>query len=119
MRRVIASWKKRASNGKSAGSRRHEPESYNDLARGNGSGRCRDATRPRDSLVGSSRRCGAQEFPLALSPQNHIGSVDPDALKIPAPKGGTLASGGTLPLHFTLNRNTLSCDFHSEPVPIE
>jgi len=30
--------------------------SYNDLARRNGSGLCRDATMLRDNLVGSSRR---------------------------------------------------------------
>jgi hypothetical protein len=64
---------------------------------------------PRDSLAGSSRRCcwGA-EVRLSRPSQKHIGSVDPYALKIPAPKGRTLANGGALPLHFTLNRDTQS-----------
>ena len=55
-RREIASWSRRVSSGNNAGSRRREQESYNDFARRNGSGLCRDATMPRDSLAGSSRR---------------------------------------------------------------
>ena len=40
---------------------------------------------PRDSLVGSSRRCWrARKFTFRALPQNYIGSIDPHALKIPA-----------------------------------
>jgi hypothetical protein len=63
-------------------------------------------------------RSAAASFPR--SSKIHIGSVDPYALKYPPEGGGTLANGGTLRLHFTLNRNTppetraveLSTSFH-------
>jgi hypothetical protein len=42
----------------------------------------------RDNLVGSSKRCcWAREFTFRALPKTHIGSVDPYALKIPAPQG--------------------------------
>ena len=83
---AIANWRRHASNAKSVGRGWREQESYNDFARRNGSGLCRDATRPRDSLAGSSRRCWRGSLPFALFPKTHrIGR--PYALKIPAPKG--------------------------------
>lgn len=69
-RRETASWRKHGSSGRSAGSRRRDRESYNDFARRNGSGLCRDATRPRDSLAGSSRRCRVRKFAFRALPPN-------------------------------------------------
>src|SRR5215468_8492226 len=45
-------------------------------------------------------------FRSRFSP-NHIGSVDPYALKIQTRPTGTLANSGAPSLHFTLNRNTV------------
>src|ERR1035441_3519103 len=51
------------------GSRQRENASYNDFARRNGSGLCRDATMLRDILVGSSRRCSwARKFVFRALP---------------------------------------------------
>ena len=58
---------------------------------------------PRDSLVGSSRRCRSAEVRLSRSSQTHIGSVDPDALKIPARRA-----------EYSLTENAPS-PFHAEP----
>ena len=57
--------------------------SYNDLAGRNGSGHCGDATMPRDSPVGSSRRCTGREDPFSRRPKPHR-IERPHALKIPA-----------------------------------
>lgn len=54
--------------------------SYNDSARRNGSGLCREATLPRDSLAGSSKRRSAAPEPGSCL----IGSKDANALRIPA-----------------------------------
>jgi hypothetical protein len=68
-------------------------QSYNDLAGRNGSGHCGDATMPRDNLAGSSSRCLAAREPIlsrcALRGKSHR-TIDPYALKIPAPQGRTL-----------------------------
>ncbi len=52
-----------------------------------------DPTMPRDSPVGSSSRCSAAREPtlsrFALRGKSHR-TIDPDALKIPAPKGRNL-----------------------------
>ena len=58
---------------------------------------------PRDNLVGSSRRCPKRGSPLSRSSQIPIGSVDPDALKIPARRA-----------EFSLTENA-SSPFHAEP----
>jgi hypothetical protein len=67
--------------------------SYNDLAGRNGSGLCGDATMPRDSPVGSSSRCSAAREALlprcTLKGGGHR-TIDPHALKIPAPQGRNL-----------------------------
>ncbi len=60
---------------------------------------------PRDSLVGSSRRCrGRGSSSFALFPKPHrIGR--PRCLENPRPKGGIYTNGERSALHFTLNRN--------------
>ena len=49
---------------------------------------------------------GRGSSPFALFPK-HIGSVDPYALKIPAPKGRNTHYRKAIPLHFTLNRHII------------
>ena len=56
-------------------------------------GLCRDATMLRDNLAGSSSRCLAAREPIlsrcALRGKSHR-TIDPHALKIPAPQGRNL-----------------------------
>src|SRR5579872_893551 len=64
--------------------------SYNDLAGRNGSGHCGDATMPRDNPEGSSSRCSAAREVLLPRCTLRGGShrtIDPHALKNPAPAG--------------------------------
>src|SRR5438874_13390763 len=49
------------------------------------------------------------EAALLRSSQNHIGSVDPYALKIPARRAEFCSLRRALALHFTLNRDTQPC----------
>jgi hypothetical protein len=71
-------------------------QSYNDLAGRNRSWLCWEATRPRDHPVGSSRR-GTERGVLASALcKNHIGSVDPDAWKIPARKAEYSLTGNAI-----------------------
>jgi len=65
---------------------------------------------PRDNLMGSSRRCGADAAPKHASApsflleETNIGSVDPHALKIQFKKRQLPYSASTR-LRFTLNQN--------------
>jgi hypothetical protein len=71
-------------------------QSYHELAGRNRSRLCWEATRPRDHPVGSSRR-GTERGVLASALfKNHIGSVDLDALKIPARKAEYSLTGSAL-----------------------
>ena len=58
------------------------------LPRENGSGLCRDATMPRDNLVGLIETMIEGRGNSSCALPNLIGSKDPHALKIPARKGG-------------------------------
>jgi hypothetical protein len=53
------------------------------------------------------------EVHLSRSSRKHIGSVDPYALKIPAPKGRNTCYRRAHPLHFTLNQHRVQ--FHFTP----
>ena len=72
---------------------------YNDLARWNSSGLCRDATTPRDSLVGSWRRSlHLREYP-SRAPANPHRIGRPHALKTTARR-----TESTLPESFPSSR---------------
>lgn len=70
---------------------------YNDFARGNGSGHCRDATMLRDTLVGliepMLRQRGSQSSRAVHCGEGHR-TIDPHASKIPAPKGRNFYTNG-------------------------
>ena len=65
---------------------------------------------PRDNLVGSSNRClAARGLALRaahLRPEAIHRTIDPHALKIPAPKGRNLHLRRTPLLHFTLSHDS-------------
>jgi len=73
---------------------------YNDLARWNSSGLCRDATIPRDSLVGSWRRSlHLREYP-SRAPANPHRIDRPACLENHRPKDGIYTTGErSFPLH--------------------
>src|ERR1019366_7635066 len=100
--------------------------SYNDVARRNGSGLCRDATMLRDSLVGSSHRCGAawKRLTLPIISQNTVSGRKTPCLENPRPAGAetSLTENVTSPFqaepaHRRYNFGTSEDEISGERIP--
>src|SRR5271157_5375606 len=113
MPNAIANWSRLAACGNSVGSRAAGPEvsrftdcDYNDFARGNRGGLCREATMLRDTLVGliepMLRGAGVPCSRAGFSPccSRHR-TIDPQCLENPRPAGAesTLTEHARSPFH--------------------